>query len=368
MTLLAKFLRRISMSEAEKMSIFLEKSKSSITGIRKFSNSEAYLNMCDRVFIFTDLLEECLTHYFQSCTLDRLIWKHLYDVTSNKKHKKIYKHLSMSDTCRLFYQLRCLSYADDNRLAGKNGCSHFQDIKIAVENKLREKGIRFFKISRGMFSESEVKEFECFDDIKDLKTHCFFMVIYNRNKDKNTITFQIDDGLSIADPLFFFDSLIPDFLDSIDNVISVSEYIILCYYLSMNHVLHDGYLQHLFFTKGTLDKNKLNCNYVGLRDMEYLLENNQSSAENYVRFDEYIKSLDDFLEVSLSQKHVFSILSDLVLLNALIMYKCFEADEYGIQFTIVHHLHMNTDFLTQEDLRITPSGRKFEYRHFGQFM
>lgn len=50
------------------------------------------------------------------------------------------------------------------------------------------------------------------------------------------------------------------------------------------------------------------------------------------------------------------------------MYKCFEADEYGIQFTIVHHLHMNTDFLTQEDLRITPSGRKFEYRHFGQFM
>ena len=57
MTLLAKFLRRISMSEAEKMSIFLEKSKSSITGIRKFSNSEAYLNMCDRVFIFTDLLE-----------------------------------------------------------------------------------------------------------------------------------------------------------------------------------------------------------------------------------------------------------------------------------------------------------------------
>ncbi len=33
-----------------------------------------------------------------------------------------------------------------------------------------------------------------------------------------------------------FDSLIPDFLDSIDNVISVSEYIILCYYLSMNHV------------------------------------------------------------------------------------------------------------------------------------
>ncbi len=54
--------------------------------------------------------------------------------------------------------------------------------------------------------------------------------------------------------------------------------------------LYDGYLQHLFFTKGTLDKNKLNCNYVGLRDMEYLLENNQSSAENYVRFDEYIKS------------------------------------------------------------------------------
>lgn len=194
------------------------------------------------------------------------------------------------------------------------------------------------------------------------------MVIYNRNKDKNTITFQIDDGLSIADPLFFFDSLIPDFLDSIDNVISVSEYIILCYYLSMNYALQDGYLQQLFFTKGALDKNKLSFNYVGLRDMEFLLENNQSSAENYVRFDEYIKSLDDFLEVSLSQKHVFSILSDLVLLNALIMYKCFEADEYGIQFTIVHHLHMNTDFLTQEDLRITPSGRKFEYRHFGQFM
>ncbi len=35
------------------------------------------------------------------------------------KTQKIYKHLSMSDTCRLFYQLRCLSYADDNRLAGK---------------------------------------------------------------------------------------------------------------------------------------------------------------------------------------------------------------------------------------------------------
>ncbi len=75
-----------------------------------------------------------------------------------------------------------------------------------------------------------------------------------------------------------------------------------------------------------------------------------------------------FRSIFITKTYVFSILSDLVLLNALIMYKCFEADEYGIQFTIVHHLHMNTDFLTQEDLRITPSGRKFEYRHFGQFM
>ena len=80
----------------------------------------------------------------------------------------------MSDTCRLFYQLRCLSYADDNRLAGKNGCSHFQDIKIAVENKLREKGIRFLRFLEVCFQKVRLKEFECFDDIKRFKNSLFF--------------------------------------------------------------------------------------------------------------------------------------------------------------------------------------------------
>ncbi len=67
-----------------------------------------------------------------------------------------------------------------------------------------KKGLDFLRFLEVCFQKVRLKEFECFDDIKDLKTHCFSMVIYNRNKDKNTITFQIDDGLSIADPLFFF--------------------------------------------------------------------------------------------------------------------------------------------------------------------
>ena len=73
----------------KKCQSFLEKSKSSITGIRKFSNSEAYLNMCDRVFyIYRFIRRMSYTLFSIICTLDRLIWKHLYDVTSNKNTKR----------------------------------------------------------------------------------------------------------------------------------------------------------------------------------------------------------------------------------------------------------------------------------------
>ena len=352
------------MGKIPEMSMFGGK-KGEISSARKLYNAAGLSDVCDRIFIFSDLLEYIVTFRFHSSVMDKLIWRHLSDVTSDKRHKEIYKHLSMSDTCRLLYQMRCLSAAKDNCLLNEQGYSRIQTIKSIVESKLHKKRFKFYQLDKTYSSFSKPKELKCFDEIKsDSFGRCFWLV-KSKYAGSKMILLQSDEDISYPDG--FIDKEVNEFLDSIDNVISVSEYIILSYYISINMFLQ-SILQDYFFNIGELDTVHISSNSLSSQNMRYLMENDQDSVENYVRFDKFLKCLENTYKVPLSGKNFFETMSGLVLLNAWIMYKYFETHDYRKQLAIVRRLRMITDFLTQEDLNITPHGREFDYRPLGQFM